>query len=71
MTNYYQRILARHGWTEEQYRAIRRREALEALKDAWSPATEDVKAEFMAWAGLTDASEKPAAGDGGPLSNYR
>ena len=30
-----------------------------------------MQAEFMAWAGLTDATEKPAAGERWPLSNDR
>jgi hypothetical protein len=69
--NYVQILRDQGRYEPEKWRREREAEQLTALQRAWTGANEGVRAEFMAWAGLTDASEKPAAGDEGPLSNYR
>jgi hypothetical protein len=71
MTNYAQKLRDEGRYHPEQWRREREAKWLRDLQRAWYEANESVRAEFIVWAGWLDASEKPAAGDEGPLSNCR
>jgi len=62
-TNYVQRLREQGRYDPAKWRREREAKQLENLQCAWIEANEVMRAEFMAWAGLTDATEMPAVGD--------
>ncbi len=62
-TNYIQRLRDQGRYDPAKWRREREAKQLENLQRAWIEANEVMQAEFMAWAGLTDATEEPLAAD--------